>query len=132
MSGLFSFPKEEKLCSRKLIDELFLTGKSRSHGCLRMVYMPVDESVIESRVQLLITAPKKRFRRAVKRNLLKRRMREAYRLNKNILIESLERKSKKYVIAILYAHSEVLPFAGIESDLIKLLEYLAHRIDKSV
>jgi ribonuclease P protein component len=128
MSGTFTFSKEEKLCSRKLIDELFLKGKSRTQGCLRMVYMPVEENTITSPVQILITAPKKRFRRAVQRNLLKRRIREAYRLNKALLLEPVLTKQKKYVLAVLYAHSEMLSYSEIEADLKRLLGYLGKRV----
>lgn len=64
--------------------------------------------------QVLITVPKKTFRKAVDRNKLKRRIREAWRLNKYILEDS---RKEKYLIAYIYIAREVLPFKEIEAKL---------------
>ena len=81
--------KEERLNSRILIEKLF-TGGSKSLPVfpLRIVYMFVEGEHLPS-VSLLISVPKKRFKRAVKRNRIKRQIREAYRKNKQILTERL-------------------------------------------
>lgn len=95
----YTLPKLERLNSRILIEKLF-TGGSKSLPAfpLRIVYMPVEGEHLPA-VSLLISVPKKRFKRAVKRNRVKRQIREAYRKHKDCLHESLEASGKKVVIA---------------------------------
>ena len=75
-----TFKKNERLCSRILMDRLF-QGNNRSISAfpLRAVFLPVESSVQEG-VSVLISVPKKRFHDAVDRNRAKRLMREAFRL----------------------------------------------------
>ena len=86
----YTFSKAERLCSKKLIERLFSGGnKSFPAFPLRVVYMPLSADESEADVTILISVPKKRFKHAVKRNHVKRQVREAYRQNKHILIETL-------------------------------------------
>ena len=78
---MYTFKKEERLCNKKLIDKLFHNGSSFLCYPYRVSWLAVAE-VVEFPVQVLIAVPKKRYKRAIDRNLLKRRIREAYRLNK--------------------------------------------------
>ncbi|RDC58640.1 ribonuclease P protein component [Pedobacter chinensis] len=78
---MYTFKKEERLCSRKHLDLLFKNGSSFLLYPFRISYLFIDETT-EVPVQVVINIPKKRYKRAVDRNLLKRRIREAYRLNK--------------------------------------------------
>lgn len=78
---MYTFKKEERLCSRKHLDLLFKNGSSFLLYPFRVSYLFVEEST-EVIAQVVINVPKKRYKRAVDRNLLKRRIREAYRLNK--------------------------------------------------
>ncbi len=86
--------KGERLCSKKLIDTLFGIGGSHAMTAfpLKAVYRLIDcksetsapeETVMESNVQVLVSVPKKHFKRAVKRNRVKRQVREAYRKHKS-------------------------------------------------
>ena len=77
----FSFPKSEKLVHLNEIDALFKEGKSFSCSLLRILYRPNTTG----KIQVIITVSRKRFKRAVDRNAIKRKIREAYRLNKEIL-----------------------------------------------
>jgi ribonuclease P protein component len=78
---MYTFKKEERLCSRKHLDLLFKNGSSFLLYPFRISYLFIDESA-EVPAQVVINVPKKRYKRAVDRNLLKRRIREAYRLHK--------------------------------------------------
>ena len=78
------FKKEERLCNKRLIHVLYESGSSFILYPYKVVFHPTDELAVP--VQVLISVPKRRFKRAVDRNLLKRRIREAYRLQKNNLL----------------------------------------------
>src|SRR5690606_11303824 len=75
------FKKEERLCNKRLIKALYESGSSFVLYPFKVVFLPTNELAVPA--QVVISAPKRRFKRAVDRNLLKRRMREAYRLQKN-------------------------------------------------
>lgn len=78
---MYTFRKEERLCSRKYLDLLFKNGSSFLLYPFRFSYLFIEEQSVVP-VQVVINVPKKRYKRAVDRNLLKRRIREAYRLQK--------------------------------------------------
>ena len=88
---------------------------------LRVVYMWLDASEGEVPVSILISVPKKRFKRAVKRNLVKRRVREAYRKNKQLLTDALVAKNKRLVLAFIWLDNEIHPSAEIEGKVKRLL-----------
>ena len=77
--------KSERLDKKKVIEKMF-AGGSRSFSVfpLRVVYLPVEE--LEAPVSILVSVSKRRFKRAVKRNRVKRQIREAYRMNKHGLL----------------------------------------------
>lgn len=80
--------KAERLCSKKLIDALFAGGnKSLAAYPVRAVYMVVEKDA-PAPVSLLVSVSKRRFKRAVRRNRVKRQLREAYRRNKHILYQA--------------------------------------------
>lgn len=104
------FPKHNKLCGQLRIAALYKEGKRFVSWPLRVTYMPT-----EGDTQVLIWAPKSLFKRAVKRNRLRRLMREAYRLNQELLGE------EHYQIAFNYMDKEEQPFAVIEKAVCKAL-----------
>lgn len=120
--------KEERLNSRILIEKLF-TGGSKSLPVfpLRIVYMFVEGEHLPS-VSLLISVPKKRFKRAVKRNRIKRQIREAYRKNKQILTERLNESQKKMAIAFIWLDNELHSTQEVEAKIRKLLQLLSERV----
>lgn len=120
--------KEERLNSRILIEKLF-TGGSKSLPVfpLRIVYMFVEGEHLPS-VSLLISVPKKRFKRAVKRNRIKRQIREAYRKNRQILTERLNESQKKMAIAFIWLDNELHSTQEVEAKVRKLLQLLSERV----
>lgn len=87
------FRKSERLCSKRVIDGLFGGGnKSFSAFPLRVVFQTRERGEGEPPVAILISVSKRHFKRAVKRNFVKRQLREAYRLNKCVLWETMENR----------------------------------------
>lgn len=123
-----TLPKVERLNSRILIEKLF-TGGSKSLPAfpLRIVYMPVEGENLPI-ATILISVPKKRFKRAVKRNRVKRQVREAYRKNKQILLEPLRNSGKKVALAFIWLDNELHDSTDVEAKVIKLLQLTAERM----
>jgi ribonuclease P protein component len=127
---MYTFKKEERLCNKKLIDELFHNGSSFLCYPFRVLWMPVEEPDA-SPVQVLISVPKKRFKRAVDRNLLKRRIREAYRLSKQQhLYDVLLLVNKSIVFSIGYIGKEINEYPLMEKKMLKLLKQLSGEVVK--
>lgn len=124
--------KEERLCSRKLIDSLFKGGGSRAMSGfpLRMVYAVTERHEGELAAQILVSVPKRCFKRAVKRNRIKRLVREAYRLNKHILADALERHEPQMsaTMAFIYTDSHLHDYATVEQRVRNLLTRLSERL----
>lgn len=121
------FSKAERLNSKKQIDVLFQDGISKWKGCLRITFLFCNEA-LEAPVQVMFSVPKRQFRRAVDRNLLKRRIREAYRLNKHDLYDKIEAENKYLMIALLYVGKNIEGYSKIESDIKELLAILLRPI----
>jgi ribonuclease P protein component len=119
-AGNNRFSKSERLNSKKRIDLLFRKGKSKWEGCLSIKYL-YSEELLDAPVQVMFSVPKKQFRRAVDRNLLKRRMREAYRLNKHNLFDKIKEGNKCVFIAFLYIGKKIEKYELIESKLKRLV-----------
>ncbi len=116
-----SFKKIERLCSKKAIDELFAKGKSKTQFPIKLVYLPSDfES--EFQVRAMFVVPKKKHKRANKRNTIKRRMREAYRLNKQTLYDAL--KDKKLDLMFIYLSNEEFTYQEIEKSIQGSIRFL--------
>ncbi len=114
----YSFPKEEKLKSKKCIDQLFSEGNSVSKFPLKLIYTATDLPN-DVPVQAGVSVTKRRFKKAVTRNRIKRLMREAYRLHKNDLFNTI---STSYAFMFLYIGKQEPTFEEIEKSMIRLLE----------
>ena len=124
------FKKEERLCSKKLLDELFRNGSSFLVYPFRIVHHPAKIEGSPS-AQVVIGVSKKKFKRAVDRNFLKRRVREAYRLNKESLLYSfLQEKDLKIIFAVHFIGKEISDYKFIEKKLKVALAQLTKAYDK--
>lgn len=115
--GRFTFNKAEKLSSEKTIQELFNRGSSFYLYPFKVLYILNPDQAI-GRPQILISVSSRTFPRAVDRNLIKRRIREAYRLQKEII----KGESNKGAFAFVYTSKSVLPYTEIRSKLFLVLE----------
>ena len=97
-----TFPLKEHLKSKRVIEKLYAEGASVTSYPLRAVFLEQEEEEQEPTAAILISVAKRRFRHAVDRNLVKRRIHEAYRTSKHPFVEALQAKGKKMAVAILY------------------------------
>ncbi len=141
--------KEERICSRKLIDEIFSGSKSRSVSAfpLRVVYMPIEEGGGQSvpvdngegsadngtlqagssprpKAKMLVSVPKRYFKRAVKRNRVKRQVREAYRKNKGIIAD------KAVALAFIWTDHRLHDSSQVERKVVNLLTRVKEKLEK--
>lgn len=123
-----TYPKEEKLKSRKAINNLFLERKSFQVFPVR-VYYSISPADI-GKVQAGFGCSKKYFRHAVKRNLVKRRMREAYRTQKQALLTWALTTHQHIDLFFLYGDNLIVDFTEIQSKIFTTLQKLIHQFDK--
>ena len=117
----FTFKKIERLCSKKAIDDLFINGKSKTQFPFKLVYKISNfDSPFPARAMFVV--PKKKYKQANKRNDIKRRMREVYRLNKHTLYQSLQ--TQKIDLMFICLSNEELDYSVIEKSITQLIEFL--------
>lgn len=123
------FTKEERLCSKKQIDLLFLKGSSATAFPLKLVYIETDAVYVDP-CQAMFVVPKRSFKRAHDRNKLKRRMREAYRLNKAPFYELIKSKNKKMLLCFLFVGKKTEEYKTIEAALLQHLKKASAFLNK--
>jgi ribonuclease P protein component len=117
------FKKTERICIQKEIELLFEQNASFIAYPLRVVYT-LKSDYSGAPVSILISVPKKKFKRAVKRNRIKRLIRENYRLNKLSLLKQMEEKGGRLLIGFIFVGDEMCDFKCIEAAVLKALNSL--------
>jgi len=123
------FCKEERLCSRKTIDFLF-TANDKVKFTEFPFMVIAKESVNEDQkfpAQMMVSVSKRKIRLAVNRNLMKRRMKEAYRLHKNEFYESLKTQNKELILCFIFLGNKPVSYELIEQKIIVLLNRLTEQ-----
>ena len=130
MSKTYTFTKEERLCNKKLIDQLYHNGSSFLCYPFKVSWAVTAEPQLFP-AQILFSVAKKRYKRAVDRNLIKRRIREAYRLHKQqYLYSPLIDANRNIVFSIGFIGKEIAPYDFIEKKMLKLLSQLSEQAVK--
>ncbi|HET8838700.1 MAG TPA: ribonuclease P protein component [Flavobacteriaceae bacterium] len=110
------FGKNERIKSKKVFEKLFSEGKSINTFPLKLVFVPLE--VQEEKLNKIgVSAPKKRFKKAVERNKIKRLMRESFRKNKYILNNT----KANYALLFIYIGKEIMTYSQIFASMEKLL-----------
>ena len=142
----FTFKKEERLSGKKSIDELFTNGSSFYLKPFKIIFLehgipntvdadgwpgPPVEKITQQiyPARILISVPKKNFKKAVDRNKIKRMIREAYRQHKHELYGSLKSEKKQMTLAVLYTSKKMEPFDFILQKIVAVVARLSSKHD---
>lgn len=131
MAAAYTLGSQERIKSKKLIDTLFLGGNSRSAAVfpLRVIYTFAQREADQPQAQMMVSVSKRHFKRAVKRNRVKRQLRETYRLNKALLLEPLAQKPQTVLyLAFIWQADELYPTAVVEECMKTLLHRIAEKL----
>lgn len=131
MAQKFTLKKDERLKSKKLIDQLFAEGQSLFAHPFKLVYNKekLGEDIEQGGGLLFgVVVPKKKIKSAPLRNLVKRRAREAYRLQKHPLQEKLTTANVKVSLMFIYIAQEAAEYSVITKGITKLLDKLENEL----
>jgi len=123
---MYTFTKEERLCSQKLLDELYHKGSSFLLYPFSVIWLPHEPGAKPA--QVVLQVPKRRFKHAVDRNFIRRRMREIYRLHKSEWLYPFLKSDQTLLLGISYIGKELPEFAFMESKLKEVFKKLVKEI----
>lgn len=126
----FSYNKNEKLKSRKQLQQIFSTGKTFTIFPLKVFYQLVDEQ--DNIIKTGVGVSKKNFKKAVDRNRIKRLLREYYRTQKIPLHNSLLNNNKKLAIFILYIDKVLPAYNLIQQKMLQVTERLLNELNETI
>ncbi|MDR1673000.1 MAG: ribonuclease P protein component [Bacteroidales bacterium] len=116
--------KDERLHGKRAIDELFGSGNRLFVYPYKALWVEVATTAVFP-CSFAVSIPKRRFKHAVDRNLLKRRTREAFRVNKHILNDM--KQGQQIRLMLVYVSDRLLPFGEMESSIQQILQHLAQQ-----
>jgi ribonuclease P protein component len=125
MTAKDTFCKEERLKSNLTIQGLLRNGKTVSEFPLKIYWDISSDRLQKYPARVAISVPRRKFKRAVDRNLVKRRIKESYRLNKSIIYQALGKKDLRIVMIILFLSGEFISFDVLDTVIRNLLRKLA-------
>lgn len=124
-----SLSKSERLKSKKSIESLFKSGDSFYKFPLKLVYQ-TTELRSDVPAKAAFSVPKKNIKTAVKRNLIRRRIKEAYRLNKSPLLKQLTTQEKSLICMFIFVGKEVSTYQEIEQAVKYVINKMEKKLDK--
>ena len=122
-----TFSKEERLCGKKKIDQLFEKGEKFKEGSFGVIWQETKEKS-EFPAKILISIPKRNIPKANQRNMLKRLLKECYRKQKKSLYQLLLQKEKHIIFAIIYQKTDALKYKELESEINLILNRLKNKL----
>jgi len=126
-----TFNKKERLSGKIIISKLFSEGSGFFVYPFKVVWMSSNYESNPS-ARLLISVPKSNLKKAVDRNLVKRRIREAYRKNKEPLLMAFSDKKTQCIFAIVYVGKEIMKYDELEQKIIILIQRLLDEYEKNI
>ncbi|MBC7864618.1 MAG: ribonuclease P protein component [Bacteroidia bacterium] len=131
---MFRFTKQERLCSRKAIEILYTKGKAKNIFPFRVIVIKSDPEKHLNKekypARFMISVPKKRIKLAVKRNRVKRLVREAWRLNKHKLYAELLKKNAHCDVMLVYITSDLPELKGVENKMPAVFNFIVGEITR--
>lgn len=124
-----TFPKDERIFWKRHLDLLFTDGLSFVAYPLRIIYLPIKKETSNAEVSVVVSVSKKKFKHAVDRNFVKRRIRESYRLRKHELTDFFVQKDTALLVAFLYLSKEKSPFSTIDKAMSKAIRLLIQKYE---
>ncbi|MCH2229052.1 MAG: ribonuclease P protein component [Crocinitomicaceae bacterium] len=126
----YKLGKNYKLCSKSIIDDLFYDGVTIKSYPFKAIFKEVNLLNAPS-FQVVFSAPKKTFKKAVQRNHIKRKSKEAFRLNKNTLESYLKQKNKQIALFLVYSTPEEFDHSILEKKTIKLFNKIINKLEET-
>lgn len=114
-----------------MISRLFSEGKHVFHYPFKLVYLKIQDQEDHETVKMSVSVSKKRIKSAVKRNLVKRRTREAYRIHRHAILGQLETSDGWFAIMLIYVGNQIEPYALIEQGMQAVLKKMKHAVHRS-
>lgn len=131
----FKLSKWERICGRTLLEKLFTGGKSKSFSVfpLRVVYLLTDQPDGDLQhvipVKMMVSVSKRHFKRAVKRNRVKRQVRGAYRLNKEIVVSAMaDSPNRQLLLGFIWMSDELHDSDTVTRSMQVLLKRIADKL----
>jgi len=121
-----TLPKSDRLTSRVSISQIYEKGKHLNEYPFKVVWC--EENNGNSELKVVFSVPKRKFKRAVDRNRIKRRLREAYRKHKHMCKKAVESKNKSVSLFLIYMGKEIPKSDLVEDKIILLLNRLTEEI----
>ena len=121
--------KKERICSKKLINELFTgNGHSMTAFPLRVVYMKHNIASSGPQSEMLVSVPKRYFKHAVDRNRIKRQVRESFRRNKHTITDALNADTEAVAMAFVWLSNQHMATAEVENRMVRLMTRISESL----
>ncbi len=127
----YSFKKTERLTGKKNIEHLFLSGENFRISFFKVYWQMVEPQQTMSKSQILISVPKKNHKTSVVRNLIKRRIRESYRLKREPFIDFLTINNIFIRLGVIYLADEIHSYQIIQEKMVLILQHLIQLVENS-